>query len=124
MKASRTGLIKKIALATATVSLALACIGCAGKGGAVEDSRAKAALVGTWKHDRLVLMFDANGSCQEADLRTGQEESGKFMAEGPRLVIKFDSGLGLKCAFRFLGNGDLQLSDEVLGNAMEFAKEK
>jgi hypothetical protein len=88
---------------------------------------AKAApfsLVGTWKSNKLVYLFDANGSCTQIDLgHMGTYQNGKYTVSGDRLDIAFDSGGGLQYTFHRLKSGDLQVTDVITNNSFEFVQE-
>jgi hypothetical protein len=97
---------------------ALAAVSCASKGAPV-------SLVGTWKSDKLVYMFDADGSCTQIDLgMAGAYQNGKYKVTGDRVDIAFDSGLGLSYTFRRLESGNLQVTDGLTRNSFEFARER
>ncbi len=92
------------------VLMIAAVIACAAKAGP--------SLVGTWKYNRLVLMFDADGSCQQINLGSGEEDGGKYKVQGAKLDIDFDSGRALRFNYRIQG-GTLRLTDVVVGNTIE-----
>lgn len=82
------------------------------------------SLVGTWKSNKLVYLFDANGSCTQIDLgHMGTYQNGKYTVSGDRLDIAFDSGGGLRYIFHRLKSGDLQVTDVVTNNSFEFVRE-
>lgn len=74
------------------------------------------ALVGTWKQDRLVFMFDPEGTCQRFNLATGAFESGHYTVKGAELDISFASGLGARYELHSLKSGELQVVDIPTGN--------
>jgi len=100
------------------VCAALAAVSCSSKSAPI-------SLVGTWKSDKLVYMFDADGSCTQIDLgMAGAYQNGRYKATGDRLDIAFDSGLGLSYTFRRLASGNLQVTDGMTRNSFEFARER
>jgi hypothetical protein len=86
---------------------------------------APVSLVGTWKNNRLVYMFDTDGSCTLIDLgNAGTYQNGKYKVAGDHLDISFDSGQGLQYTFHPLKSGNLQVSDVITKNSFEFIKER
>ena len=108
--------LKRCAIVVAVIA-SLSIASCAAKAATV-------SLVGTWKSNRLVYMFDADGTCIQVDLQRGSAyQNGTYSAKGDRLDIEFDSGLGLKYSFRPAKSGNLQVTDLVTNNSFEFVKE-
>ena len=75
-------------------------------------------MLGTWKYSGIVLMFDPDGSCQQVNLHTGEEESGKYKVEGINLSIDFDSGRGLRYRYKIRQDGNLEITDTLVGNTI------
>jgi hypothetical protein len=90
--------------------LALTLSSCGGKNFSAKS------MVGTWKHDRLVFMFDPDGSCQRFNLETVAFESGNYTVKGSELDIAFASGLGARYELHPMQSGDLQIIDIPTGN--------
>jgi|GEM_PF-6844598 hypothetical protein len=99
------------------VCAALATASCAPKSAPI-------SVVGTWKCEKLVYMFDADGSFTQIDLgKAGAYQNGKYRVSGDRLDIAFDSGLGLSYTFRRLESGNLEMTDGKTRNSFDFARE-
>lgn len=89
----------------------------------VRESLTTKSLVGTWKLDRLVFMFDPDGSCQRFNLATGAFEGGHYTVKESELDIAFASGLGARYKLYPMQSGDLQMVDLPTGNRFVLTRE-